>query len=99
MQLGIAAHVSAVLTDSAIAGAAHAALADSSLEAGAERARDLAEAGIAGDLVQGVSATPGTVGGSSIAVVTIRYRIPSLGVWVPSVDSTVTGRAFLEIPG
>ncbi len=98
MQLGVAAHVSAVLTDSAIAGAAYAALADSSLEAGAERARDLADAGIARDLVHDVSATRGAVAGAPVAVVTVRYRIPTLGLWAPSVDSTATGRAFLELP-
>lgn len=98
MQLGVAAHVSAVLTDSAIAGATYAALADSSLEAGAERARDLADAGIASELVRDVSATQGTVAGLPVAVISIRYRIPALGLWAPSVDSTATGRAFLELP-
>ena len=98
LQVGVIAHVAAVLTDSAIAGAAYAALADSSLEAGAQRALELANAGIAADLVDGVTATRTFVAQKPVAVVTIRYRIPTFGPWFPTVTSTATGRAFLEIP-
>ena len=98
LQVGVIAHVRAVLTDSAIAGAAYAALADSTLPAGAERARELATAGIASDLVTGVSASRTTVAGKPVAVVTMNYRIPAIGTWLPTFHSQVAGRAFLEVP-
>lgn len=98
LQVGVIAHVSAVLTDSAIAGAAFAALADSSLEAGVTRARELATAGIASDLVTTVTARRGTAAGKSVAVVTIRYRVPGIGPWIPTAESSATGRAFIEVP-
>lgn len=98
LQVGMIAHVSAVLTDSANAGAAYAALADSSLAAGAARARELAHLGVARDLVEASSAATATVVGRPVAVVTIRYRIPALGTWFPTVSATATGRAFIELP-
>jgi Flp pilus assembly protein TadG len=98
LQVGVIAHVRAVVTDSAIAGAAYAALADSTLDAGADRARVFATEGIASDLVTGVSATRTTVAGKPVAVVTMNYRIPTIGTWLPTVDSQVSGRAFLEVP-
>ena len=98
MQVGLVSHVSAVLTDSAIAGAAYAALADSSLAAGVDRARELAGEGIAREVVDGVTAVMNSVSGKPVVVVTITYRVPTFGPWFPTATSTVTGRAFVEVP-
>ena len=96
LQAGIVAHVSAVVTDSAIAGAAYAALADSSVSAGVQRTRDLIEAGIAGDLVDSVAGSVDVLGGSSVATVTVRYRVPAFGLFLPTVSATTRGRVILE---
>ncbi|MFM6967413.1 MAG: pilus assembly protein [Microbacteriaceae bacterium] len=98
MQVGVIAHVRAVVTDSAIAGAAYAALADSTLPAGVARTRELVEAGIAADLVTDVAASKAMVSGRSVVAVTVDYRVPAIGPWVPLATSTVTGRALVEIP-
>lgn len=98
LQVGVVAHVTAVLTDSAIAGAAYAALADSSLTAGIDRTRELVSTGIASDLVTGVTARRSTIARRPVAVMTVTYRVPTIGPWFPVVESTVTGRAFLELP-
>lgn len=98
IQVGVVAHVSAILTDSAIAGAAYAALADSSLAAGIDRTRELAKSGIAADLVTDITARQSTISGRPIATITVRFRVPTVGPWLPIAESSVTGRAFLEIP-
>lgn len=96
MQVGMVSHVKAVVTDSAIAGAAYAALADSSLAAGIERTRELAAMGIARDLITDVTATTTTVAGKPVVVITASYRVPTLGPWAPMAVSSTSGRAFLE---
>lgn len=98
LQVGVIAHVNAVVTDSAIAAAAYAALADSSLDAGIERARDLSEAGIAANLITTITARRTNSSGLPVAVVTIRYRVPGIGPWFPTLESSAIGRAFLEVP-
>lgn len=97
MQVGLIAHVQSVVTDSAVAGAAYAALADSSLAAGVTRTRDLIDAGIASELVTDVTAATTVVSGLPVVAVTVGYRVPAIGPWVPLVSSTVTGRAFVEV--
>jgi len=98
LQVGLVSHVSAVLTDSAIAGAAFGALADSSMAAGIERARELATAGIAARFVDDVSATRTTVSGTPVITITVRFRAPTIGPWFPAIVSSVRGRAFVETP-
>jgi Flp pilus assembly protein TadG len=97
LQVGVVSHISAVLTDSAIAGAAYAALADSSIAAGIERTQELASAGIASGFVDEVSATRTIIGGKPAVTVTVRFRAPTFGPWFPAINSSVTGRAFAEI--
>jgi Flp pilus assembly protein TadG len=97
LQVGVVSHISAVLTDSAIAGAAHAALADSSIAAGIARTQQLASAGIAAGFVDDVSATRTIIAGKPAVTVTVRFRAPTFGPWFPAVTSSVTGRAFAEI--
>ena len=98
LQVGVVSHISAVLTDSAIAGAAFGALAESSMAAGIERTRELATAGIAARFVDDVSATRTTVSGKPVITVTVLFRAPTVGPWFPAVISSVRGRAFVEIP-
>lgn len=96
IQGGVAAHVMAVATDSAIAGAAYAALADSDLRAGASRARELATAALSPEMIRSVTARRDTVSGRSVVVVTIRVRVPAFALVLPIAETEITGRAFLE---
>lgn len=98
MQVGVIAHVRSVVIDSAIAGAAYAGLADSSLSAGVARTRELVSAGIAGDLVTDVSAATAMIYGKPAVTITVKFHVPTVGPWIPIADSSVTGRAFIEIP-
>lgn len=98
LQVGTASHISAIMTDSAIAGAAYAALADSSDRAGAARARELASRALPPELVREVTAHRTEESGIPVATVTIRYRVPMLGLWLPTIDASVSGRALREVP-
>jgi hypothetical protein len=98
LQIAFVAHIRAVAIDSAIAGAAHAALADTTDYEGVIRVTELVTSGIAGSLVRSVSITSGEVAGKTIASVTIRLAVPAIGPWLAIADTEVTGRAFREAP-
>ncbi len=98
MQFAVIAHVRAIVTDSAIAGAAFGSLADSTLAAGITRTEQLLNIGIASDLIDSVQARVGSVGGRPVTIVTVAYRVPAFALWVPAVSDTVTARAFVEQP-
>ena len=98
LQIAFVAHIRAVVIDSAIAGAAHAALADTDDSEGVVRATDLVTSGVAAALVQSVTVTSGEVSGKPIASVTIRFGVPIIGPWLTIAETDVTGRAFREGP-
>lgn len=98
LQIAFVAHIRAVAIDSAIAGAAHAALADTADSEGVVRATELVTSGVAASLVRYVSVTSGEVAGKPIASVTIRLGVPMIGPWLPVAETDVTGRAFREGP-
>jgi Flp pilus assembly protein TadG len=98
LQIAFAAHIRAVAIDSAIAGAAHAALADTVDSEGVDRATELVTSGIASSLVRSVSVTSSEVAGRAIASVTIRLTVPAIGPWLAIAETEVTGRAFREVP-
>lgn len=98
LQVGFIAHVRSIAIDSAIAGAAHAALADTSDAEGVARTRDLITRGIAADLVREVRASAEEVNGRDVVDMSVEFLIPALGPWVPTTTATVHGRAFREDP-
>jgi hypothetical protein len=98
LQIAFVAHIRAVAIDSAIAGAAHAALADTADSEGVVRATELVTSGVAASLVRYVSVTSGEVAGKPIASVTIRLGVPIIGPWLLVAETEVTGRAFREAP-
>ncbi|MEY4319286.1 MAG: hypothetical protein RL378_390 [Actinomycetota bacterium] len=98
LQIAFVAHVRAVAIDSAIAGAAHAALADTADSEGVVRATELVTNGVAASLVRSVFIASGEVAGKPIASVTIRLGVPIIGPWLPVAETEVTGRAFREAP-
>jgi Flp pilus assembly protein TadG len=98
LQIAFVAHVRAVAIDSAIAGAAHAALADTTDSEGVIRATELVASGIAASLVRSVSVTTGETAGKAIVSVTIRLAVPAIGPLLTIAETEVTGRAFREAP-
>jgi hypothetical protein len=96
IQIAFVSHIRAVAIDSAIAGAAHAALADTDDSAGVTRATALVSRGVAASLVRSVSVASGEVEGKPIASITIRLGVPIIGPWLTVAEIDVTGRAFRE---
>jgi len=98
LQIAFVAHIRAVAIDSAIAGAAHAALADTADSEGVIRATELVASGVAASLVRSVTVTSGEVARKPIVSITIRLGVPIIGPWLTVAETDVTGRAFREGP-
>lgn len=96
LQVAFVAHVRAVAVDSVIAGAAHAALADTTDDEGLERARLLVGLGVAADLVRDVSLRSETIDGKPLVTITADLAVPLVGPWIPLATVQVAGRAFRE---
>jgi hypothetical protein len=98
LQVAFVAHVRAIAVDSAIAGAAHAALADTSNSEGVERTRELLATGIAAGLVRDITVTDASIDGRPGVTVDVTVAMPMLGPWLPLAEITARGRAFHEAP-
>ena len=98
IQVVFVAHLRAVTIDSAIAGAARAALADTSDEAGIERAKDLLELTVEPTLIRGVHSRSEEIGGRQTVVIDVDLALPAIGPWVSFTSMTVSGSAFREDP-
>ena len=98
LQIGFVAHARAIVADSAIAGAAHAALADTRDEDGIARTRDLIEQSLNPELIRQISLSEGMVEGMPLVDVEVQMFIPLIGPWFPAAAMTVHGRAFREAP-
>ena len=96
LQLAFVAHVRAVAIDSAIAGAAHAALADTEDAEGVTRASELVSDGIAATLVRRIDVEDLWINDRPVVAVRITVGVPVIGPWFPVSETTVTGRAFRE---
>jgi hypothetical protein len=96
LQIAFVTHIRSIAIDSAIAGAAHAALADTTDADGVVRTEELIGRGIARGLVQDVSVHSALVGDRDVVVVTASLAIPVIGLWLPVANVEVTGRAFRE---
>lgn len=96
LQIAFVAHIRSIAIDSAIAGAAHAALADTTDADGVARTEELIGRGIARGLVQDVTVRSALVGDRDVVVVTASLAIPVIGPWLPVANVEVTGRAFRE---
>ena len=98
LQIAFVAHIRSIAIDSAIAGAAHAALADTTDADGVARTEELIGRGIARGMVQDVTVRSALVGDRVVVVVTASLGIPVIGPWLPVANVEVTGRAFREGP-
>lgn len=96
LQTAFVAHIRSVAIDSAIAGAAHAALADTTDADGETRTEELIGRGIARGLVNDVTVRSIRVGDRDVVVMVANLAIPVIGPWLPVVSVEVTGRAFRE---
>jgi Flp pilus assembly protein TadG len=96
LQLGLALHVRNTVTDAASEGARQAALAGSSLDAGVNRAADLISTALGPAYASDISATVTEVRGVEATVVTIRTRLPLIGLIGLEEALEVQGHAALE---
>ncbi len=96
LQISFVAHIRSIAIDSAIAGAAHAALADTTDADGVARTEDLIGRGVAGGLVQGVSVHSTRVGDRDVVVMSAHLDVPVMGSWLPVATIEIQGRAFRE---
>ena len=98
LQVAFIAHVRAVAIDSAIAGAAYAALADTSDFEGVARTKDLLALGMGSSLVRSVTVADSAIAGRPSIDVTVKLAVPTIGPWLPVAETSVRGRAFREVP-
>ena len=96
LQIAFVAHIRSIAIDSAIAGAAHAALADTTDADGVLRTEELIGRGISRGLVRGVTVHSARVGDRDVVVVNASLAIPVIGPWLPVANVDVAGRAFRE---
>ncbi|MFJ6679163.1 TadE/TadG family type IV pilus assembly protein [Microbacterium sp. NPDC091382] len=80
LQLGLAVYVRNVVHDAAVEGAYYAALADVETAAGAERAREVAERAVGSDFVESATATDSRTLGYETVSVTLKTRLPIIGL-------------------
>ncbi len=98
LQLVLVLHVRATLVDCAAEGARYGALADSSPEAGAERARELIASALAPTFADDVRAEATVVDDLPVVRVEVTAPLPLAGLLGPSGAMTVDGHALREAP-
>jgi hypothetical protein len=96
IQLGLALHIRNTVLDAASEGARFAALADSSLDEGVARSRDLISTAIGPRYATDVRATYGRYLGHPSAIVTVRTPLPLIGLFGLDGGLEVTGHAAVE---
>lgn len=96
MQLGLAVYVRNVVHDAAVDGAFHAALADTSADDGAERARAVVARTVGEGFVESATARESTQAGHPVVEVTVRATLPLAGLWGLPGMLEVTAHAPLE---
>ncbi len=96
MQLALALHVRNTVLDAAAEGARAAALADSGLDEGADRTRDLISTALGPGYAQDVSADFVEYLGHPSAAVTVRAPLPLIGLVGFDGGLEVVGHAAVE---
>lgn len=96
IQLGLALHIRNTVLDAASEGARFAALADSSLDEGVARSRDLITTAIGPGYAGDVTASYGRYLGHPSAIVTVRTPLPLIGLFGFDGGLEVTGHAAVE---
>jgi Flp pilus assembly protein TadG len=96
LQLGLALHIRNTVQDAAAEGARYGALADNTPADGVRRTRDLIQLAIGGDYAQHVTVTGGAWRGHPAVTVTVRTRLPLIGLVGIDGALEVSGHAVVE---
>lgn len=96
LQLALAVYVRNVVHDAAVEGAYHAALADTDLEEGADRARLVISRAVGEDFVGDVAVGAGDVSGQPVVELRIRTTLPVIGLLGIPFGLEVEARAPME---
>ena len=96
LQVALVMHVRNTLAAAASEGARVAATADRGPGDGVAATREQIGDAIAGRYAEDVSVRTVTIDGASAVEVTVRARVPALGLGGPSIEVVVAGRAVEE---
>jgi len=99
LQLGLALHIRNTVQDAAAEGARYAALADNRPTDGVERTRELIALAIGDDYAQNVTETRGDWMGHPAVTITVRTRLPLVGLVGIDGVLEVSGHAAIETLG
>lgn len=94
LQLALGVYVRNVVHDAAVEGAFHAALADTTLDEGAQRTRDIVGRAVSEEYAQDVTVAEEPALAS--VRVTVRTTLPLLGLWGSPRALEVNARAPIE---
>ncbi|WP_024288979.1 TadE family protein [Cellulomonas sp. KRMCY2] len=98
LQLTLTLHVRSTLIDCAAEGARYGALADRTVEQGAQRTRDLIAMTLAPRFAQQVTAESTVVDGLDVVRVEVTAPLPVVGLLGPAGTLAVDGHALAEEP-
>lgn len=98
LQVALVLLVRNTLAAAASEGARYAASADRGPDDGVARTRSQIEGAISGRFAQAVRATPVLIEGVPGIEITVRARVPALGIGGPAVELEVSGHAVEEAP-
>ena len=99
LQLGLALHIRNTVQDAAAEGARYGALADNTPADGVRRTRDLIDLAIGDDYAQNVSVHGGSWMGHPAVTITVRTRLPLVGLVGIDGVLEVSGHAAVETLG
>lgn len=96
LQLGLAMHVRNTVTDSAVAGARQAALADQRHSDGVALTRELITTSVGERYAESISVDEHTADGVTIVSITVTTPVPVIGLIGPQDAWELQGRAIAE---
>ena len=96
LQFGLAVYVRNVVHDAAVEGAYHAALADTSLDEGAQRTRDIVSRTVGSDYATAVSVRENSALGHPTVEITVQTVLPLVGLLGAPRTMEVTAHAPIE---
>ena len=98
LQLALVLHVRNTLTAAASEAARQAAVADARPGAGIRYARDHVQGALTGRFARDVEQRATHLDGAPAVEVRIRADVPTMGLWGPEVELSVSGHAVRERP-
>lgn len=98
VQLALVLHVRNTLASAASEGARYGAVQGHGPADGVARTREQIEGAVSGDFADDVEARRVVVDGVTTIEVTVRAKVPALGLGGPSVEVEVAGHAVQELP-